>query len=46
MESQLKKAVINHRQEKIKKYLKELENDRSFSLASLIDELLDLMLME
>ena len=46
MESQLKKAIINHRQEKIKKYLKELENDRSFSLASLIDELLDLMLME
>jgi hypothetical protein len=46
MESQLKKAVINHKQEKIKNYLKELENDRSFSLASLIDELLDLMLME
>ncbi|MFN2340521.1 MAG: hypothetical protein ABR547_04560 [Halanaerobium sp.] len=46
MNSQLKKAVINHRQQEIKAYLKELENDKSFSLASLIDNLLDLMLME
>jgi hypothetical protein len=46
MDSQLKKAVINHRQEEIKAYLEELENDSRFSLASLIDELLDLMLME
>ena len=46
MDSQLKKAVINHRQEEIKDYLKELANDSCFSLASLIEELLDLMLME
>lgn len=46
MDSQLKKAVINHRQEEIKKYLRELETDQSFSLASLIEDLLPLMLME
>ena len=46
MNSQLKKAVINHRQKEIEAYLKELENDKSFSLASLIEDLLDLMLME
>ena len=46
MDSQLKKAVINHRQKEIKEYLKELESDNSFSLASLIEDLLPLMLME
>ena len=46
MDSQLKKAVINHRQKEIEEYLKELENDNSFSLASLIEDLLPLMLME
>lgn len=46
MDSQLKKAVINHQQEKIEEYLKKLETDNSFSLASLIEDLLSLMLME
>lgn len=46
MDSQLKKAVINHQQEEIEEYLKELKNDNSFSLDSLIDDLLPLMLME
>lgn len=46
MDSQLKKAVINHRQEEIKEYLRELETDKSFSLTSLIEDLLPLMLME
>ena len=46
MDSQLKKAVINHRQKEIEEYLKELETDKSFSLASLIEDLLPLMLME
>ena len=46
MDSQLKKAVINHRQEELAEYLKELESDNSFSLASLIEDLLPLMLME
>ena len=46
MSSQLKKAVINHDQKKIKNYLKEIENEQNFSLASLIDEFLELMLME
>lgn len=46
MNSQLKKAVINHNQEKIKNYLKDLENKSNFSLAEIIDDLLDLMLME
>ena len=46
MDSQLKKAVINQQQEKINDYLKELENDQGFTLASLIEELLPLMLME
>jgi len=46
MDSQLKKAVINHRQEELEEYLKELETDKRFSLASLIEDLLPLMLME
>ncbi len=46
MDSQLKKAVINHRQKEIEEYLKVLESDNSFSLASLIEDLLPLMLME
>jgi len=46
MDSQLKKAVINHQQEEVEEYLKELETDKSFSLASLIEDLLPLMLME
>ena len=46
MDSQLKKAVINHRQEELKEYLKELKTDNSFNLASLIEDLLPLMLME
>jgi len=46
MDSQLKKAVINHQQEEIKEYLKELKSDTSFSLASLIEGFLPLMLME
>jgi len=46
MYSQLKKAIVNHQQDKVKEYLKELEADHSFSLASLIEDLLPLMLME
>ncbi|MFW6252228.1 MAG: hypothetical protein ACOC27_03225 [Halanaerobium sp.] len=46
MNSQLKKAVLNHRQQEIESYLQELKNDPGFSLVSLIEELLDLMLME
>lgn len=46
MNSQLKNAIINHQQKKVDRFLKELENDQSFSLASLIEELLPLMLME
>lgn len=46
MDSQLKKAVIGHRQEELAEYLKELESDNSFSLASLVEDLLPLMLME
>ncbi len=46
MKSPLKRAVLNHSQQKIESYIKELEKDTSFSLASLIEELLDLMLME
>ena len=46
MYSQLKKAVVNHNQNEVKDYLKELENNQSFSLASLIEDLLPLMLME
>ncbi|RAK11731.1 hypothetical protein C8C77_10141 [Halanaerobium saccharolyticum] len=46
MKSQLKKAVVNHQQEEFEKYLKELETDNSFFLASLIEDLLPLMLME
>ncbi|TDO90095.1 hypothetical protein DFR79_11054 [Halanaerobium saccharolyticum] len=46
MDSQLKKAIINHNQQEVKKYLKELETNNSFSLTSLIEDLLPLMLME
>ncbi|ADQ14916.1 hypothetical protein [Halanaerobium hydrogeniformans] len=46
MNSQLKNAIINHQQEKVKQILKELKNDPRFSLVSLIDDLLPLMLME
>lgn len=46
MKSQVKEAVINHRQKEVENYLKELKSSQNFSLASLIDNLLDLMLME
>jgi hypothetical protein len=46
MNSQLKKAIINHQQKKVRDFLKELETEQSFSLASLIEDLLPLMLME
>lgn len=46
MNSQLKKAIINHQQKEIESYLEELEYDKSFTLASLIEDLLPLMLME
>lgn len=46
MNSQLKFALTNHHQNEVKKYLEELEKDQSFSLASVIEDLLPLMLME
>jgi hypothetical protein len=46
MSSQLKKALINHQKNEVEKHLEELEKDKSFSLASLIEDLLPLMLME
>jgi len=46
MNSPLKNALINHQQERVKKYLNELANNNCFSLASLIEELLPIMLME
>lgn len=46
MDSQLKKAVIKDEPEKIEKCLAELKENDDFSLASLIDQFLDLMLME
>jgi hypothetical protein len=46
MTSHLKKAVLEHDQKQIKKHLKSLENNDNFSLASLIDQFLELMLME
>src|SRR6056297_3226017 len=46
MYSQLKKAIINHQQDRVKTYLNELKNDESFSLASLIEDLLPIMIME
>jgi hypothetical protein len=46
MTSHLKKAVLEHDQNQIKKHLKSLENNDNFSLASLIDQFLELMLME
>jgi len=46
MDSQLKKAVINHQQDRVKKTLNELKNDKSFSLSSLIEDFLPIMVME
>ncbi|MEC9489518.1 MAG: hypothetical protein UMU04_01090 [Halanaerobiales bacterium] len=46
MNSQLKNAIINYQQKKVEELLKELKNDQSFSLTSLIENLLPLMLME
>jgi len=46
MFSQLKKAVIDHDLDKVESFLDELKEQENFSLASLIDDLLELMLME
>lgn len=46
MDSLLKKAIMNHQQDRVTKYLNELANDNRFYLASLIEDLLPIMLME
>src|SRR6056297_723341 len=46
MDSPLKKAIMNHQQDRVKKILYEFKNDNSFSLASLIEDLLPIMVME
>src|SRR6056297_3984970 len=46
MDSPLKKAIMNHQRESVKQYLNELTHDNHFSLGSLIEDLLPIMLME
>src|SRR6056297_1106352 len=46
MDSPLKKAIMYHQRESVKQYLNELTHDNHFSLASLIEDLLPIMLME
>ena len=46
MDSPLKKSIMNHQQESVKQYLNELTHDNHFSLASLIEDLLPIMVME
>ncbi|MGM0508062.1 MAG: hypothetical protein ACQERZ_02730 [Fusobacteriota bacterium] len=46
MNSQLKKAIINHQKSEVKDYYNELKDDDDFSLELLIEDLLPLMVME